>query len=202
MNHADLVMIVLGLHGSILAGALAAWFKFGDRTEVFNRSLQGTESLLKRIRTVFSVELKDGLDAIFENAGSVPSPLLSPSGNTYMERAVNPAGSEHCREILSDFAEANIGIIADYRVASQAKTNWCKWAKRLSWVLLFLGVYQGVSAIALLFDCMHALRIPDSFLRWSFAPSGLLFVLAAVSAGLCLWHHDRICELRAIYDSP
>src|SRR6266852_9727879 len=142
MTHSELVNLILGCHTSIFVAASAAYYKYGDRTELFNRSLQGTDSAFGRIRQRITVELADALKPIFENPGSVPTPIFAPSGESYIERAVNPVGSELYKEAIRDFLENSGDAIADYRSLLLARRGWCFWARFLSWSLLGLLVLE------------------------------------------------------------
>lgn len=197
MSHADLVTVILSIHGPILLGTLAAYYKYGDRTEIFTRSLQGTDDLLRKMRESLAALLEQRLDPVFRNPGSVPSPIIDPHGDTYIERPINPVGSEQYREALRDFVDAEATRIVDYRSAYEAGMQWCKWSKRLSWALLFFWIYQGAAAgIVIVFDVACSIKIPEFFLLGSIAPTGLLFVFVAVAASMCQWHHTKICDLR------
>ena len=203
MLHMELVKIVLGVHGPVLLGALAAYYRYGDRTEVFNRSLSGVDSALRRMRQLLSGELGKRLQSVFQGQETVPSLILGPDGNTYTEQCANPWGGELYREALRDFVEGNSNLMTDYHSACQARERWCLWAKRLSWALFSLLVWQAciVGATALL-DVICQVQIPDWVFLWAGVPTAILFAGCLIAMCSCLRHHDRIQGFRMRYDTP
>lgn len=203
MLHTELVKIVLWVHGPVLLGALAAYYRYGDRTEVFNRSLSGTDSALRRMRQLLSGELGKRLESVFQGQETIPSLIVGPDGNTYTEQCANPLGGELYREALRDFVEGSSNLMTDYHSACLARERWCLWAKRLSWALLGLIVWQFsiVGATALL-DLTSLVQIPDWVLLWAGLPTAILIAGCLVAVFSCLRHHDTIERFRIRYDTP
>lgn len=203
MDHVGLAAGVLSAHAAVLVSAVAAYYKYGDRTEVFTKSLQGTEALLRAMKQRLLDELERHLEATLEGGECVPSPILRPDGNTYVERPVNPIGSERWREALADFVQSNAGTVADYSRAVGARDSWCVWSRRLSWSLLALLCWQILVAGAVgIVDRVCGVPFPGDVLGWSFVPTVLIILNTLFCLAICLARHDTICSLRNRYDAP
>lgn len=195
-------MSPIEIHGSILAVALAAYYKYGDRADVFSKSLQGAEALLKRLRSNISSDLARHLEPVFRSPGSLPSPILTPHESTYVEHPVNPVGSERYRESIRTFLEEAAGSIADYRSVVRACDAWCFWARVRSWAIIFLLMWQFL-AVVLLFVLMLIDNIfPDSVIYATFIPSILSGFVAMISLPFIEIHHNTIIRSRRRYDVP
>ena len=136
MNHGELVKAVFFVHGPVLVAALVALYRYGDRTDIIRRSLEGSESLLKRMRAL----LADGFGKTFTPLlQSIPSPIILPDGNSYAEIPIDVAHSDAYVQRIDDFVYENSNLLADYRLALRTRILWCFWAKWLSWSSLSLG---------------------------------------------------------------
>jgi len=203
MTHADLIKTVVAVHSSVLLVAIAAYYKYGDRTDVFTRSLEGTDGLLRRIRQQLASDLGESLVGVFRDQGTVPSPILRPDGGTYIEQCTNPIGGERYKESIRDFVEESNEVLADYRSAIMARASWCFWAKCLSWTILGLTVWQAVVVgSSALLDWVCSIPIPDWVLQWAGLPTVLIVAACFVAVFLCLRHHDTIQRMRMRYDTP
>jgi len=151
MTHKELVDIAVSVHVGVLLGALAAWYKYGDRSEVLSKSLQGTEATLSRLRIIISDELMTGIKGTLSTMPANPELILGPDGKNpvYSERVTNFLESERFREAVRDFVDRRADCVSDYRALTRARTNWCFWARVLSWSILLLIVVQLLSL------CVH-----------------------------------------------
>ena len=70
MAPGELTTLALAFHASVFGCAIAAYYRYGDRTEVFNKSLQGTDLILVRIRQQISEELTEKLKPVFDMPGA------------------------------------------------------------------------------------------------------------------------------------
>ena len=198
MTHNDLVNLCLSYHTPVMVAVLAAYYKYGDRTEIFRKSLQGTDATLTRLRQKIAVELEKKLQPIFENSGTM-SVLLIPE--SYTERPANPVGSEVYRESIRDFLDTSSEAVGDYRTLYIARRRWCFWAKFLSWSLLVLLGWQFVVVGSIMFvDKVGGIPISDWLLKWSALPSGLVMVCCLTSLPCMLRCHDVIIDYRMRYD--
>ncbi len=205
MAHA-LCDVLLQVHGTIAASAIGAFYFYSDRTEGFISSLNGTEAVLAELRRRISAELGEQLGPVFEVPGSVPSPVLGPDGTAidrgaYVERPVNPIGSESFREALRDFIDDRANSLADYRSLVIARVGWCFWSTLLSRLLLALFVWQ-VALMSLLFlDKYGKVSLADWAVSGVCTVTGTFFVVVVASAFVRLNHYSTITNLRLKHGS-
>lgn len=184
----------------MFVGALAAYYKFGDRTDITSRSLQGTDSLLRDIRRALAAELADWLRPALEESVSVSALIIDPSSGAYVERPSRPLDSERFREAVREFVEIDSVRLADCRSLLSLRKRWCSAASALSWLLLTLVIWQGAVSAALAFlGRTQVIHFQAGLILWS---PGLTLLLAGgvavclVTMQLC---HDRITDLRMRY---
>jgi len=201
MVHEELVLVALGVHAAALVGAVAAYYRYGDRTELFARSLHGMESMVRQMRQQIGADLEDRLRPIFENPGAMRPPILGQDGNTYIEQAANPVGSEGYREAVREFVEKQAGTISDFRSLLLAKAAWCFWARFLSWAILGFLTWQlaAVGALAFL-DRIGGLALPEWSIKWSALPTSLCVLACLVPLPMLLRNHDRVTDYKQRYE--
>ncbi len=200
MTHAELVGVAGGIHAAILLAALAAYYKYGDRTEMYAKSLQGTDNLLRLLRQGIATELTDSLAPLLANPAPV-SRVIGFGVESYGERPANPLSSEAYRERVQEFVETQSGAMVDCRSLVLLRSAWCFWAKFLSWALLSLIAWQLVTAGVLgLLDRIAGVPVPESMIRWAGAVTALGIVACLFPLPFLLHRHDRIHELRTRYD--
>jgi hypothetical protein len=200
MTHAELVNVALSIHAPLLLAAVAAYFKYGDRTELLSKSLQGTDAVLSRMRREIANELGDGLKPIFENPGTVPTMVGT---DTYIERPVNPIGSEPYRSTIRDFVEDNANTLVNCRSLRAARDAWCFWARVLSWSILGLLLWQAVVTGSLaLFDKVLEITIADHLIKLSAIPTTVGVITSLTPLPFLLKWHDVINNHRMRYDAP
>lgn len=161
MTHAELVDLLLKVHVGILGVALVLFYSYSDRTDGFAASLKGVSAVQAEMRRRMVGALASRLHDVFQNPGSVPSPVLGPDGEAYSERAVNPIGSESFREALRDFMHDNSSPLADYRSLVAASNSWCFWANKLSWFVFSLFIWQILAAAVTFLDKVTAWILPN-----------------------------------------
>ena len=144
MTHEDLLNITLQVHGAVLLGALAGWYKYGDRSDILAKSQEGTESLLSKLRMMISRDLTDAIKTVLATVPSNPQLILGPDGKNpvYSEKVSNFLESERFRQAVRDYIDLEADAISDYRLLMHARTNWCLWARVLSWSILALIILQ------------------------------------------------------------
>jgi hypothetical protein len=200
MNHGELVKAVFVVHGPVLFAGLAALYRYGDRTEIIKRSLEGSDALLKRMRALLADGFKKSLKPWMQSA---PSPIILPSGNSYSETPLNVARSDAYIERIDDFVYEHTALLADYRLALGTRASWCFWAKCLSWLSLALVVWEVVllGAVGML-DVMCDCPISDKLLLWACIPTAGIVAAGLLALALCLRRHDTLSDLRMRYDGP
>jgi hypothetical protein len=173
---------------SVLVGALAAWYKYGDRTDLTDKSLKGTK------------EAMDGLEAYL---GRTLAARLRPSierivtGDRSAESILKELSGEDFQSDISSFIDDDVEEIVWYWRLSHARTSWSSWARRISWAVLILSVMEAIfsAAFAVLFKIFnHPLTM--QFAMVSFVASGAAVAFCFLSGGAMLYHHDKISKYR------
>ncbi|QEG17853.1 MULTISPECIES: hypothetical protein [Gimesia] len=199
MCHSELIELLLGIHVAVLLGSLAAFYAYSDRTDGFAASLKGNNETLRELRRKICRALEINLNPVFESPGAVPSPVLGPNGGTYVERSVNPVGSEIYRESIRDFLEDRIEFICDYHSLFNASKRWCFWTDSFRNIVLGLFCWQLFSSFIFLID--KATKVDISL--WVLASFSTISVLAIMSAIISvifrLIHYRTIVSVRLKY---
>lgn len=201
MTHEALTGFALGVHAALLVGVLAAYYKFGDRTEIIARSLQGTEAALREIRRIIAADLVSAVRQEFTVPATVsPIIVLEATKESYVERQSNPFDSERFRDGVRQFVEGNSGCLVDCRNLVAQRDTWMRVAKRLSRILLMFAAYEGVVAGALAFlDRTEVYQFPDLAVKLAAIPTALCFAAAMICMVQMQITHDRITEIRHRY---
>lgn len=200
MTHEALVNAAAATHAAILVGAVAAYYKFGDRTDVLAKSLQGTERSIREMRRLIAEDLAETLSAKLTPASTVSTLIVESSSQSYVERPTSPFVGERYRDAVRSFVEEGTNCLVDCRGIVSLRDTWLRWARRLSWLILGLVVYEAIVAGALAFgDRMGVFALPDRVIQWASAPTVLGVVLILNHMVLMLRCHDRITDIRQKY---
>jgi hypothetical protein len=199
--HQELVNLALSIHGSVLLASIVAYYKYGDRTELLERALRGTDSTLSEMRRRIATELVELIDSYFE--ASTSAPTITPDAEpAYIERRTNPVRSEAFRDTIREFVEGHATVVAHYRLLLLTRISWCKWAQFLSWTLLALITLEVLVVGALGYlDKLTQHPLPDVLIQWSWLPMGLLIGLALVALPAMLYKHDAMMALKLQYEA-
>ncbi len=200
MEKSELASWVLGVHGTIFTISLLAFYRFSDRTQLFEKTMGDLETMLARMRQRIRNALEERLSPVFEQSRTEPTILLNPIA--YTERAQNPVGTESFREALSDFLRDKCEFLAHYREVLRARNRWAFWARGMSWIALMLLIYEILCLTYLgLFGKLLERDVPQWAMKWSFAPVGGLVAAFFLCWITCLIQHDRIHEHKTRYPS-
>ena len=131
MTHIELVNLALSIHGSVLLATIVAYFKYGERTELIDRGLRGTNGVFTEMRRRIVTELAEILNSFFQSRQTAPT-ISDDQEPVYLERLTNPVQSEGFRECVREYIEGNSVLIADYRSLLNARDHWCNWARFLA----------------------------------------------------------------------
>jgi len=198
MTYAELINVVLSFHSAILLVALTAYFKYGDRSQIFAKSLQGASAALEVIRKGITLELVGAIKPILRSSDSVTSTILGPD-DAYFEKAIDMLDGEEFRDGVREFVERRANSIADCRSLTIARDRWCRWAERLSKGILFLLIWQSLSFIVA-GSGKFLTTIPLSILKGSLVVSiGSVLVCLGLLVPVQSFH-NRIMDLRRKYD--
>lgn len=194
---AQLLDLALGVHGVILPLSLVALSRYSDRSGSFSRAVGHADELLSSMRGSVAEALEKELNPVFERSEGEPNLV---SLDLYSERPTNPLGSERYRQAIRRFMEGKAEQLVDYIRTHRAIRSWCNWARALSWVVLVLAFWQAVSLAVLGFlGKLLSLRIAESWILGSFAPTTLLIILFFYCQAAMLRQHDIIHEERTKY---
>jgi hypothetical protein len=194
--------LALKIHGAVWLAAAAAYYKYGDRTELFEKALQGNRSARQAIRDNIATDLSKHLQPVVRNAARVRSPVLD-AGGAYVEHATNITESEPFYQAMRDFVSLSAGALIDYRQLLRYTERWRTWAHRLSQSILVLLVVE----LLLIAGSVLVLVVADVtqtatwwWLLASLSPTALVVVFLFWC--LCAVHlkHGVIVELRERYD--
>lgn len=185
----------LGVHAVILPLALAAFYRYSDRSDLFNKSVGDIDELLARMRRGVTSALEDGLGPVFERAQSEPRIVLPTS---YTESPTNPVGSAAFQDALRQFMEQNVRSVVDYGRTFRAKASWSKWARVLSWAMLALAFWEALCFGILAINLING-DFSDRVPTWSFSLTAGLIALFFVCQAMMLRHHDVIYESKTRY---
>jgi hypothetical protein len=208
MTHAELLRIAISFHATVLIASLAAWYKYGDRTDVFAKSLTGTDFVLSRLRMMISDDLKATIKEYLSTVTySTTSSLVGLDGKTpiYSEKIALSLDSEDFRDCVRDFMNRTVvDSLSDYRVLKQARENWCFWARILSWLILLSIILQVLFLATHGFvDCLIGQPLPNWTIHTSLAMSGSVIALVFILPfPILLRSHDIILKHRARFDAP
>src|SRR5437870_4683892 len=92
--------LALKIHGAVWLAAAAAFYKYGDRTELFDKTLGGTQATREAIRDRIAEDLGNQLRPILRDppVRRIRSPILTPTGNNYEEESPEITRSEPFRQ--------------------------------------------------------------------------------------------------------
>lgn len=200
MTHPELVNVALSAHSAVFLAAAAAYYRYGDRTDLQHKTLTACDSALDRLCTRVASRLADHLRPLFGDRIAIPSLIVTPAdGTTYTERPADPTASERYAESVRQFADQDVDAVADYSDLRRARLAWCRWARRLSWALLLLLGWQVLAAATLLSDKIALLTIEDHLVYHTFVPTTVLLLTIFSAAALLQRTHDRITDTMANY---
>lgn len=201
MSHGELVKLALSVHGSVLLATIIAFYKYGDRTELLERGLRGSDSVFAEMRRRIATELVVALEEYFQSGQVVPT-ITAGQDAAYVERITNPVLSEGFREAVRDFVEGHSIVMADYRKLLSARESWCNWGRILSWALLALLVVEvlivGILGLA---DKLAGHTLPNWSIQWSWLPVAVLVAAALVPLPFMLRKHDIIANCKLTYEA-
>lgn len=191
------VILGLAFHGALFTTAIGAFYRYGDRTDSFAKSLAGLRDFLGIIRRDLVAEFEKELQPFFRRAQ--PNVVLDAGGApTYQENATNPVGGEEFREFLDSLLKRTMEPLSTYRALVDASDSWCSWAMALSWTLLAMMAWEFVALVGLALWPAVGPTLPQRFVFLSFVPGVACGVLGLIALSAQLRHHDTIMEIRRL----
>jgi hypothetical protein len=167
---------------------VAAWYKYGDRTDLAKKSLDGTKEALDELRAYLGRALADAVKPTVER-------ILAEQGDPVV--ILEELRGENFQDDVSAFVTRDLDEMVTYRMLVHERKHWSLWAQRLSWGVYILMAVEVVFAAWFglsnrVFSHPVSLRIAIV----SFCVSGIVFVFCILSAGVMLRCHDKISAYR------
>jgi hypothetical protein len=180
----------------LLVGAVAAFYKYGDRTDLAEKSLRGTKEAEDELCAYLGRALAD---AVKPTVGRIIQNNLRVDGvlNITPEALLEEFRSENFQDDVSSFVTSDLDEMVTYRMIVHARERWSWWSRRISWgVYLFLGV-ESISTLWFGLD-NRVLNRPVSLTVAvaSFTVSTIVFAFCFLCAGVMLRCHDKISTYR------
>jgi hypothetical protein len=184
----DFAAVSLTYHGALLVGAVAAYYKYGDRTEVTEKSLKGTKEALDGLRAYLGRALSESVRPTVERIiANAPSP----------EAVLEELRGEAFRDDVSSFVNSDIDELLSYRRLFHARGRWSVWSRRISWAVFIFLLMQAV------FTCYFAIvgkvlnhTISLTLVLVTFSISAVMVAFCVFCAGVMLYYHDKISSYR------
>ena len=202
MNVGEAAALGLKVHGPVWIAAAAAYYKYGDRTDLFEKAVRGNRSARQSIRDNIATELRKQLQSVVQNAAGVRASLLDATG-AYIEQSTDVTESEPFYQAIRDFVGASTGALLDYRLMLHANDRWRVWARRLSNSILALVSLETfmLAAGMLVFVLGDLSRVVKPWITIaSFAPTAVLVCLVFVCLAFVHTNQGLIADLRERYD--
>ena len=109
MTLSDAAGLALKVHGAVWLAAVAAYYKYGDRTDLFEKALRGNQSLRQAVRDNIATDLSKQLQPVIRDAICVRSPVLD-AGGDYVERVTDITKSELYYQAIRDYVSRSTGL--------------------------------------------------------------------------------------------
>ena len=198
MTHSSLINWALGTHGTVFIIALTSFFKYADRTTMFERSFKISMDTIQRIKERIYGELSITLRPLFDQPQGEAIKILEilrPDGEAWTEETVGVSPQE-----TEDYKNAIYGLIKNYTMAMgdyrivKTTIDRCKfWAGYLSWSILSVLIMQGLALIHCgIIDKAFCLCSKDFPVYAFMLVTVCLIINCFFSLPLLLFYHGRI----------
>lgn len=178
-------------------GAIAAYNKYGDRTEVTDKSLRGTKEALETLLAYLGRSLAEAvnptIERILSSATTLPDGTVKEVKATTILKELN---GEAFLDDVSTFVNSEIEELLFYRNLLHARVQWSMWAKRISRGVFALLILQGVFTFYFVAEKILGRSVTPVVLLVTFSVSAVVVGFCVVCAGAMLHHHDQISEYR------
>jgi hypothetical protein len=191
----------LKLHGAIWLAGAAAYYKYGDRTDLFEKAARGNRNARQTLRDSIAGELGRQLSPVVRDAARTKTPLLNPNGS-YIEQPADVTASEAFYQAIRDFVANSSGALVDYRQILRSTEQWRKWAGRLSHSILALVVLEtSMLACVVLLELIGMTDdTREIIMLWSFAPTFVTALTVLVCLAAVHFNQTTISTLRERHD--
>lgn len=190
-------------HGASAAAVATAYYRYVDRSELFEKSMKGLSDTLAALKRLISGGIEDRLRPVFDNSQSVTSMILDPGAKQFQESYVSPVGSEEFRNALFAFVQADASTLCDYRRLADLRDKWLFWSRVQSWTCFVALVVECVTLASLfVFAKVASVSVEFTYGLATLAPISILFTCFTAASARMLVLHDRFVTLRKRYASP
>lgn len=176
------------MHGALFAGALAAWYKYGDRTDFAKKSLDGTKEALDGLRAYLGRALAEAVTPTVQR-------ILAEQGDP--DAVLEELRGDNFQDDVSTFVTRDLDEMISYRTLVTERKHWSSWAKRLSWGVYTLTVVEFIFLVWFgLANKVFGSPISVRVAEFSFIISGIVCGFCILCAGVMLRCHDKISAYR------
>ena len=201
MTLGNLAVLALKVHGAVWVAAAAAYYKYGDRTDLFDKALRGNRSLRQSVQDNVAIDLSNQLQPAIREATRATSLVMGADGR-YIERVADITESESFYQAVRDYVARSADSLSDYRLVSETVDCWRKWAHRLSLSILVLVIFETlmIAGAVLVSVTVDNSKVTLIWFLLSLAPTGIL--VASLFVCLCVVHvkHGKMVDLRERYE--
>jgi hypothetical protein len=167
---------------------VAAWYKYGDRTDLAKKSLDGTKEALDELRAYLGRALADAVKPTVQR-------ILAEQGGP--DAVLEELRGENFQDDVSSFVTRDLDEMISYRTLVYERKHWSLWAQRLSWSVYILMAVEFVFTVWFgLANRVFSHPVSLQIAVVSFCVSGIVFVFCILSAGVMLRCHDKISAYR------
>jgi hypothetical protein len=203
----SLASVTIAFHAATLIPLAVALQKFGDRSEMFLKSLAGVSDALASLRRQVAAELERDLAEALQRSTSATqaSPILNSTGQQiagFSQHPVNFPASEAFRTCIHEFAGRHESALRGYVRLIELRDRWAHSAAVISWCVLAALTWEviafaGVGAASGLLN----MQCPDWVLLGSYAPTAVVALVFLAAFARLLLSHDRILDIRRAQDA-
>lgn len=176
------------MHGALFAGALAAWYKYWDRTEFAKKSLDGTNEALDGLRSYLGRALAESVTPTVQR-------ILAEQGDP--DAVLEELRGDNFQNDISAFVTRDLDEMISYRTLVTERKHWSLWAQRISWGVYTLTVVEFIFLVWFgLANKVLSSPVSVRVAEFSFIISGIVFSFCILCAGVMLRCHDKISAYR------
>jgi hypothetical protein len=177
-------------------GAVAAWYKYGDRTDLADKSLRGTKEALDELRAYLGRALAEAVKPTVQRI--IQSNIqLDGTLNIPPDAILEELRGDNFQDDVSSFVTSDLDEMLFYRILIHARKRWSLWAQRISWgVYVFLAVEFVFTIYFGLANRVFNHPVSLVFAIVSLAVSVIVFAFCISCAGVMLRCHDKISAYR------
>jgi hypothetical protein len=178
-------------------GAIAACYKYGDRTELTDKSLRGTkealETLLAYLGSSLAEAVRPTIEKILAHATTTPEGTIK---EVRMDTILKEMNGEAFLNDIASFVNADIEEMQFYRNLLHARIRWSAWAKRISRGVVGLLILQGAFTLYFVIQKILDHPVTHTKLLITLSVSALVMGFCILCFVAMLYYHEKISEYR------